>query len=270
MKNKIILEDFSMKESKLNPGIFNFNTIIIGKHNTCNSSINTIGFISQDFRWSCAQTNEYYNGSLIEGCKCTYSCINCIPFGNKQTVIMSFQDYIMSPMILFSTSVNYYVENSFYSITGLIESEDNLFTGDSKSHLVSMNLNIIRYISISILNSIFEIFSHFPIEYVQEGYILQLMSKIPGSSLPWNKFEIKQGMKITFEITPVLGVKILYEQILQNLFIFFAQILSLFSVSIVLGNIFYNLLELIILTYEVVKNKLISKKVNPIEIIYNN
>lgn len=266
--NKIILESTTLQQSKFINGKFTFEAILVGRHASCNATFNSNGFLIYDSHWDCIQSIELINQNKIEGCKCKYICLNCIPEGNKQSLSIIYNGYIMTSIIYFHASVNYYIDDTFYNISGIITSIDNIFTGNSISHIIEMKLYLIKYISISFLNTIYDMIGFTSIENINQGYILEFINKYQGSSKSINNFQIENGLKIDFDIIPVTGIKIYQEKIQQNLLTFISQLLSLFSISFVIGNIIFIILEFIIQIINILKNR--SKKVKPIEIVFNN
>lgn len=248
--NKMVIEKVSLEANEMIRSNFIFESIIVGKHSKCNGFYEVSGFdiesITIEFKFVIEKINE----SIIEGCKSIVHCNNCLPIGNHHLLSINFDGLIYTSMIFFSTLVSHYIDHSNYKVSGVFISSESLFTGNSNPHLIGLNLIQFRYISISFINSFYEMIGYNPIEKIKEGYTYQLIKKISGSSSNINNFEIQNGVKIEFDIIPDRGIRILQEYIKINFFMFTVQSLSLLSILFIIFNIIFNIYEFIILNIQ--------------------
>lgn len=269
--NKIVIDSVTLTQTEQIPGNFFFEATLTGRHQMCNASYELSGFIQNtNTNWTCSPGEHIFNASIIEGCQCKFECINCQPFGNRHDILMSFEGDIMTPVILFKVGVSHFVAGEVYIMEGSLVANGVMYTGDKLAHTLSFNLNNVKYYTISNLNAIYEAIGLTVIEKEMQGYSVQLTSKIPGSATQLDNFLIQKGMKVYFELEPVVGAQISTEVTRQNLFMFFAQIITLSSVFLTVGAIIFFIYSTI-KSYLFYFINLIKKKIQPKKtiIMYN-
>lgn len=252
--NKVLIDSTSLEFVQNIRGNFKISIIVLGNQEICEASFDLSGFISEKIEFQCSSGIHEGDTSQVEGCQCVWKCINCLPNGNAHILKLKFNGYILSPGIQFSIEVPHFIENEVYYSKGVISDIDSLFTGNKSEHQLSFKLKKTRYISISNFNAIYEAFGYQPIESMRQGYTLDLTSKVIGSIKPFDSFTVEEGLNLMIELDSEQGINTSKEYIKQNIFMFFAQIFTLISITLVIGGVIFNLLVNVEWLFKRIKN----------------
>jgi len=233
INNTIVLENFLLENSESVVGEFTFEAVVVGKHKTCDSQVTLTGFTVGEADFTCE--SGIFTNEQLEGCRCLYNCKNCAPTGNSHQILFDFQDYLMSPKVIYSIQVPHYVPEQRYVVNGSMHSGNSIFSGNDLPHTFSFSLNNARYVAISSMAAVIEILG-IQQETITKGYTIQMTGKFPGSSQPNDEdFVLSEGMQILFDIQQSFGTYVSKETVRQNLFTFFAQVLTILSMLTTIG-----------------------------------
>mmetsp|Transcript_2166 Transcript_2166/g.7909 ORF Transcript_2166/g.7909 Transcript_2166/m.7909 type:complete len:1841 (+) Transcript_2166:296-5818(+) len=259
--NKIVLESFVLENTSGTSGKFLFETVIVGRHKACSAEIKVEGFEISESESKCEAGVQYDNiATPIEGCRCSFNCINCRPLGNEHSIVFDFADeHMMSQSIAFLAEAPHYVPGQFYSVNGSMSSGNSIFSGNDLPHVFSFTMNNARYVATSSFGVFYELVGYSQTT-VSTGYTIQISGKSPGSSQPNDEnFVLSKGMQVIFDIDRAFGTVLSEEVLRQNLMTFLAQVLTLFSLLVTVGVLLLTTAEKLTVLLKRMPSKKVSR-----------